>query len=403
MGLKTICSWSGNDAVAECDTAGGMSSRSELKSLAAGLLEEWQKLSPKTVGAVRSACKDYMDRVEGDDGGQAAAALVGMLKEREYLHPMRAALLYYGLRGDVWSSKPSFFGSTSTGTRFDFSHDSERCSCFVSHAWNDPGNRKLKMLREFLFLQSFVGSATVLLIVIAAVITPLGFALAEPVYIDLGILQMQTADMTYWWIIPVVPVGLLALLLLWVTLSLAGLIPSTLAPWALSATTVWIDKLCINQENNVTKAAGVAGFERFLGKCDRMIAFIGPTYFSRLWCVYELATFTRMHGMHEVDAPSGKLMLLLLDWPSSMYPFKQTDVSEEEMKSITSFSCREAACFKAEDRAFVLAEIRKKFGSEEEFDKFVRSHLPAVLMRSKNEFSTKMMSVAAEILDLVFG
>ena len=86
-----------------------------------------------------------------------------------------------------------------------------------------------------------------------------------------------------------------------------------------------------------------------------------------------------------------------------MYPFKQTDVSEEEMKSITSFSCREAACFKAEDRAFVLAEIRKKFGSEEEFDKFVRSHLPAVLMRSKNEFSTKMMSVAAEILDLVFG
>ena len=107
----------------------------------------------------------------------------------EYLHPMRAALLYYGLRGDVWSSKPSFFGSTSTGTRFDFSHDSERCSCFVSHAWNDPGNRKLKMLREFLILQSFVGSATVLLIVIAAVITPIGFSFAEPVYIDLGILQ----------------------------------------------------------------------------------------------------------------------------------------------------------------------------------------------------------------------
>ena len=60
---------------------------------------------------------------------------------------------------------------------------------FVSQAWNGPGKRKMKMLREFLILQSFVGSATVLLIVIAAVITPIGFSFAEPVYIDLGILQ----------------------------------------------------------------------------------------------------------------------------------------------------------------------------------------------------------------------
>ena len=50
-----------------------------------------------------------------------------------------------------------------------------------------------------------------------------------------------------------------------------------------------------SNKNDITNAAGVAGFELFLSRCDRMIAFIGPTYFKRLCCVYEMATFTRMH------------------------------------------------------------------------------------------------------------
>ena len=45
----------------------------------------------------------------------------------EYLHPMRAVLLCYGLREDVWTSKPSFFRFTSTGMRYDFLHDLEQC------------------------------------------------------------------------------------------------------------------------------------------------------------------------------------------------------------------------------------------------------------------------------------
>ena len=47
-------------------------------------------------------------------------------------------------------------------------------------------------------------------------------------------------------------------------------------------------QLCIDQTNDETKAAGVAGFKRFLGKCDKMVALISENYFERLWCVYEL-------------------------------------------------------------------------------------------------------------------
>ena len=164
-----------------------------------------------------------------------------------------------------------------------------------------------------------------------------------------------------------------------------------------------MDKLCINQATDETKAAGVAGFKRFLGRCDKMVAFIGPSYFQRLWCVYELATFTKRHGMHKSDAPSGTLLLLSLDWPSSFWPCKQTRLDRQEHEWLAQFSCREAGCFKPADRAFVLAAIREEFGSEAEFDTFVRTHLPTVLARSKREYSSKLVDVAKETGDLIFG
>ena len=125
--------------------------------------------------------------------------------------------------------------------------------------------------------------------------------------------------------------------------------------------------------------------------------------FTRLWCVYELASFTKMHDMHKSDAPSGKLILLSLKWPSSLWPFKRASVSDEERKWFADFSCRKAGCFKPADRATVLAAIRDDFGSEEAFDQFVSTHLPKVLERSKREYSGKLMAVARDVADLVFG
>ena len=83
--------------------------------------------------------------------------------------------------------------------------------------------------------------------------------------------------------------------------------------------------------------------------------------------------------MHLPGAASGKLLLLSLDWPSSLNPMKRTRLSEHEMALITNFSCRDADCFMPRDRATVLEAIREKFGSEDAFDQFVRTHLPAVL------------------------
>ena len=73
--------------------------------------------------------------------------------------------------------------------------------------------------------------------------------------------------------------------------------------------------------------------------------------------------------MHLTDAPSSKMLLLSLDWPSSFSPFKHTGLTNEEEEWITNFLCRDARCFKPSDRAAVLEAIRERFGSEEMFDK----------------------------------
>ena len=52
------------------------------------------------------------------------------------------------------------------------------------------------------------------------------------------------------------PLGVLGVTLsplAWLALSMAGWVPHALRPWALSKTTVWLDKTCVDQTN-------IAGF-----------------------------------------------------------------------------------------------------------------------------------------------
>ena len=48
-------------------------------------------------------------------------------------HPLRALPLQAGLTGEVWATKPSFFGSQPTGTNYDLSKDASYVDYFVCH------------------------------------------------------------------------------------------------------------------------------------------------------------------------------------------------------------------------------------------------------------------------------
>eukprot|EP00286_Rhodomonas_abbreviata_P021489 CAMPEP_0181293684 /NCGR_PEP_ID=MMETSP1101-20121128/3194_1 /TAXON_ID=46948 /ORGANISM="Rhodomonas abbreviata, Strain Caron Lab Isolate" /LENGTH=908 /DNA_ID=CAMNT_0023398283 /DNA_START=100 /DNA_END=2826 /DNA_ORIENTATION=+ len=300
-------------------------------------------------------------------------------------HPVHAALLQDGLKLDVWAEVPSLFanGKTSQGSAFELAFAVRLCDYFISHSWSDAGAKKVRMLREFLCLQALVGRAMVVFPLIAAFFVPLGFALE------------RSGGAFKWWMLPALPLSMLAVLLLWVGASVTGLVPPKATPWACSATTIWIDKLCIDQSTPERKAAGVASVAGVLERSTRMVALMSASYFKRLWCVYELAVFTRAK-------PDG-LLLLSLDWPSALHPFKRPQLSHEERELLSTFSCRQAECFLPRDRATVLQAIRDAFGSEERFDAYVRNELPAVLERSKAEYCSRLTHVAAESLALVFG
>ena len=68
-----------------------------------------------------------------------------------------------------------------------------------------------------------------------------------------------------------------------------------------------------------------------------------------------------------------------------------------------TFSCENACCYLPRDRAFVLAAIRDKWGSEEAFDAFVREELPPLFERSKARYQRRVGAVISRALEMLFG
>ena len=69
----------------------------------------------------------------------------------------------------------------------------------------------------------------------------------------------------------------------------------------------------------------------------------------------------------------------------------------------SNFSCLDAKCYKPSDRAMLLAKIRDEWGSEEEFDEFVRTELVDALSVSKAEYQGQLLRIVAESIELIMG
>ncbi|CAE7458237.1 unnamed protein product [Symbiodinium natans] len=65
--------------------------------------------------------------------------------------------------------------------------------------------------------------------------------------------------------------------------------------------TVWLDKMCIHQGDEAMKAQQVTALPVFVACSSRILVLWDDTYFERLWCNLELATFAKYGSAERVE------------------------------------------------------------------------------------------------------
>jgi hypothetical protein len=204
--------------------------------------------------ALLSAVDDYLPMSsDGSDEQKLSDALLHLASDpqREVTaairtappHPLRAVPLAHGLDPRIWGASTVHASAKSNGvfafnadSFYSFSHEAETVNWFVSHAWPDESTSKLALLRFFLCVVDLLGALMVACPLLAIYFAPVGFAVA-----GLGIRGFE------WWMLPMLPCGVLFAACMWIALSYAGLMPLALTPWSMSSTTVWIGAPAVQQ------------------------------------------------------------------------------------------------------------------------------------------------------------
>lgn len=64
---------------------------------------------------------------------------------------------------------------------------------------------------------------------------------------------------------------------------------------------LFLDIACIRQDSDTAKADGIAALGAVLDRSQRMLVLCDAHYFSRLWCTFELAAYTKREGGARID------------------------------------------------------------------------------------------------------
>ncbi len=298
---------------------------------------------------------------------------------------MRALPLVHGANVWLWKS------SKGRPEHHDLSASVEHCATFISHSWSDPWWTKATMLRNHLFLRQYDSVVIALSLIGCLQSLPVCFLL------------QNVADITVSFVLLYIISAWAMFAIVWAHLS-GILLPSTWGPWPTElddANGIWLDKVCIDQTSNTTKQAGIANLGVYLLRCKTMTVMLGETYLTRLWTTFELAMYCKMHRQQLED----RLSFLSLKWANTLsikWLFFKVQLDETERRQLDKYSCLDSQCYLPADRVFVLAAIRKTWGSEENFDQFVRTELPEILRKGKEEFMWRGFRSMHDVLDLLF-
>ena len=292
------------------------------------------------------------------------------------------------------------------------------CDYLVSHSSNendDAVSCMRQLLLEFLCLHDLLGSAVVSLLLLALFLVPFGFA-------------VSTAVPAFpVWLPSLFPVLILAFIIAWTVLSAMGK-SSRFAPWSFLKATVCLQTCSAPEPLNgrgdpVYEAlydykASIKRLKESV-QCTRgqMIAFFSKEYLGDLRCVVVLALFCRRHQ----NQLGRRLIVLSHTWPRSWDPAKKTHLTDTELAwfnakrinedgrelIMSEYRCRDQSwCSDPRARAFLLQEIRRKWGPEDgeaKFNAFVRKEVLGAFKDGKERYQSQLLTVAMRSFELLFG
>ncbi len=288
---------------------------------------------------------------------------------------------------NIWLWK----NSAGNPDQYNLSQAVNECATFISHSWSDQWLVKAMMLRNHLLLLEYDAAILILGSICCTQALPLSFLLQIAVGTGLSFLPIYIV------VCMMVCFSALAHLSGW-------LLPPSWGPWPKDLDEshgIWLDKVCIDQTNKETKQAGIANLATYLVKCKTMTVMLGDTYLTRLWTTYELATYCKVHQDHLEE----RLEFLSLKWANTWnisWLYQRVELDQSEIKQLQEYSCLNTDCYMPADRATVLSSIRKTWGSEENFDKFVRTELPEIVRKGKEDFMSRSLWTMYAVLELLF-
>ena len=128
---------------------------------------------------------------------------------------------------------------------------------------------------------------------------------------------------------------------------------AALVKWTQSSgsKTVWLDKACIAQHENIDEQ--LVALPVFCSGCKQLLILAGVTYPSRLWCVIKAFTYVKM-----VDDRTRIIVEPIGDG--------------KVVEALAAFDAAKAQCFKPEERSQLLAVIESGLGDFYHFNRVMR-------------------------------
>ena len=324
--------------------------------------------------------------------------------------------------GGVLRRWSAIFRSTYVEGLYDMSGPTTEIDTFVSHSWRTPGWARALALAWHLSVSRLA---------LAAAVAPLLWAVLA-VWLDI--------ETTYWFM----PEGGERMIALSfgvgpLVIPLAFLLAAALSI-ASSATKLYLDRCCMCQYDTALMQASIHQLGAYIARSRRFLILWDENYCSRLWCMYEVATFLALHPVDRLrlvpitsvlpvvalwifhaaatlgvayvgsllifsqwfaalcqqyaPEPAAQVALLFMLVTSTLcacyacvgwyvYDCVLAHVSalDELHGQLSSFTVANLNCAVESDRAVVAAEIQRMFGSCRRFESLVRNKVAPALVR----------------------